>query len=125
MTGPNLARLGGLAAAFGGVLSALINTLNFVIILSMGRPLQGIAYGGLRPLLDLRGIFIATCFAVGLTGLCASGYCWEAYRGLTLLTKRGGRAKRARELISLPQPFWCRIARTVKPPSHHEQPIRS
>jgi hypothetical protein len=51
MFGPNLARLVGLAAAVGGLFSATINGLNFAFILSMSKPLEGITYGVLSPLL--------------------------------------------------------------------------
>ena len=48
MTRTNLTRLGGLAPVLGGLLAATINTLNFVLIQSMGRPLEPFARISLR-----------------------------------------------------------------------------
>ncbi len=71
MTRTNLARLGGLAAVFGGLLAVAINTLNFVLILSTGRPLESFAHGPLFALLELLGVAIALFLATGLTSLYA------------------------------------------------------
>lgn len=65
----NLVRLGGLATGFGGLLSVITNTLNFILLLSTGRPLAAVARGPLYVLLELLGVVIALFFAAGLTGL--------------------------------------------------------
>ncbi len=67
MTRTNLARLGGLAAVFGGLLAVATNTLNCVLILSTGRPLE--SFGPLFALLELLGVAVALFLATGLTGL--------------------------------------------------------
>lgn len=71
MTRTNLARLGGLAAIFGGLLAVAINTLNFVLILSTGRPLEARARGPLFVILELSGVAVVLFVATGLTGLYA------------------------------------------------------
>ena len=71
MTRTNLARLGGLAAVFGGLLAVAVNTLNFVLILSTGRPLEALARGPLFVLVELLSIAIALFLAAGVTGLYA------------------------------------------------------
>ncbi|MBA3471838.1 MAG: hypothetical protein H0T57_01185 [Rubrobacter sp.] len=71
MTRTNLARLGGLTVVFGGLLAGTINTLNYVLILSTGRPLESFARGPLFVLLEFLGVAIALFLATGLTGLYA------------------------------------------------------
>lgn len=71
MTRTNLARLGGLAAVFGGLLAVAINVLNYVLILSTGMPLESFARGPIFVLLELLGVVVALFLATGATGLYA------------------------------------------------------
>jgi hypothetical protein len=64
----NLARLGGLAAVIGSVLSAAISALNFVLPSGIAPPVAALL---LAPLQSLGGIVSTLFFMVGLAGLYA------------------------------------------------------
>lgn len=68
MSRTNLARLGGLAAVIGGVLSAAISVLSFVLSLGMTPPAAALI---LAPLQSLGSIVSTLFFVVGLAGLYA------------------------------------------------------